>query len=254
METGNRMGIPQDLAVLIEASGYVEALFDCVPNVVFFVKDIEGRYRLVNTTLVTRCGAGTKAELLGRTAPEVFPSPLGDRYFEQDRQVVRYATPIHQKLELHLYPNRLEGWCLTDKIPMLGPDGRVVGVAGISRDLHAPTTDDDGLGDLAQAVEIIRSEYLDSPGVEEIAHRIGLSAYQLNRRLKNVLGITARQLLTKTRMDAASQLLRTTTMTIGDVAQQSGYCDQSAFTRQFRKTTGLTPMQYRRRHHDSEYS
>ncbi len=237
-----------DLAAIVAASDYVEALFDRVPNVVFFVKDLEGRYRVVNTTLVDRCGAGSKTELIGRTASEVFPPPLGDRYLEQDRVVGHTATSINQKLELHLYPNRLEGWCLTDKIPLVDGRGRVVGIAGISRDLLAPTINDDGLDELARAVEIIQSEYLDPPGVEEVAHRIGLSAYQLNRRLKNTLGITARQLLTKTRIDAASQLLRTTSLTVGDVAQQSGYCDQSAFTRQFHRTTGLTPRQYRRRH------
>lgn len=242
------MDTQRDLAMIITSSGYVEELFDLIPDVVFFVKDLEGRYCVVNTTLVQRCGADTKTDLLGRTATEVFPSPLGERYLEQDRIVGHTAAPINQKLELHLYPNRLEGWCLTDKIPLTDDQHRVIGIAGISRDLLAPAIDDDGLEDLAGAVEIIRSEYLDPPGVDEIAHRLGLSAYQLNRRLKNLLGITARQLLTKTRIDAASELLRTTSLAIGDVAQQSGYCDQSAFTRQFRQSAGVTPRQYRRRH------
>jgi len=237
-----------ELATIIAASGYVERLFDHIPDVVFFVKDLDGRYLVVNTTLVDRCAAGTKSELIGRTASEVFPPPLGDRYLEQDRSVVQTGVAIHQKLELHLYPNRYEGWCLTDKIPLPNQRGRAVGVAGISRDLQHPAVDDDDLGHLARAVEIIRREFLEGPGIEEIAHRVGLSPYRLNRRLKRHLGITARQLLTKTRIDAASRLLRTTTLPIGHIAQSSGYCDQSAFTRQFRKSTGLTPRQYRERH------
>jgi len=241
----------RNLAAIIASSDFVEQLFDRIPDVVFFVKDPEGRYRVVNTTLVERCGAGAKTDLIGRTATEVFPSPLGKRYLEQDRVVVRSATAINQKLELHLYPNHLEGWCLTDKIPLGDGDGSVVGVAGISRDLQGPTADDDGFGDLARAMEIIRTEFLEPPGVDEIAGRSGMSAYQLNRRLKDLLGITARQLLTKTRIDVASRLLRTTSLSIGDVAQQSGYFDQSAFTRQFRRTSGLTPRQYRKRHQSS---
>jgi AraC-like DNA-binding protein len=243
------MGKKKDLAAIVDTSGYVEELFDLIPNVVFFVKDIESRYRMVNTTLVERCGLGAKTELLGRTASDVFPSPLGDRYLEQDRSVVRSATPIGQKLELHLYPNRLEGWCLTDKLPLIGGDGRVVGVAGISRDLQTPTPHGEGYERLARAMELIQSDPSNPLTVAEIARRVGFSTYQLNRRLKNLLGITARQLLTKTRIDIASELLRRTSMAIGDVAQQSGYCDQSAFTRQFRRTTGLTPRQYRQRHH-----
>jgi len=244
--------VHRDLAAIIASSGFVEQLFDRIPDVVFFVKDLEGRYRVVNTTLVERCGAGSKADLIGRTATEVFPAPLGERYLEQDRIVVRSAAAITQKLELHLYPNHLEGWCLTDKIPLVNNDDQVCGVAGISRDLQAPGRSADRVDDLGTAMELIKTQHLSPPRVAEIAAHVGLSAYQLNRRFKDLLGITARQLLIKTRVDVASRLLRTTTLPIGDVAQQSGYCDQSAFTRQFRSTTGLTPQQYRRRHRPKE--
>lgn len=243
------MGTHQDLATIIKASDYVESLFDRVPSVVFFVKDLEGRYRIVNKTLVERCGLDAKNELLGRTASEVFPPPLGERYLGQDRSVARSATPIVQKLELHLYPNRLEGWCLTDKIPLIDTKQEVVGIAGISRDLYTPAPHGEGHERLAHAMELIQSDSISPLTVNEIARRVGFSPYQLNRRLKHLLGITARQLLTKTRIDAASALLRTTTLGVGDVAQRSGYCDQSAFTRQFRRTTGLTPRHYRQRHH-----
>lgn len=243
------MKTDKSLHGIITSSGFVERLFDRIPNVVFFVKDLEGRYRVVNTTLVERCGADAKSDLLGRTATEVFPNPLGERYLEQDRIVARTADAITQKLELHLYPNHLEGWCLTDKIPLIGEDGMVCGVTGISRDLQTPSRIGERLDDLGRAMELIKNRHIAPPSVGEVAAEVGLSAYQLNRRFKELLGITARQLLIKTRVDVASRLLRTTALSIGDVAQQSGYCDQSAFTRQFRRTTGLTPRQYRRRHH-----
>lgn len=249
---GSRMNTEKSLHGIITSMGFVEQLFDRIPDVVFFVKDLEGRYLVVNTTLVERCGAGAKTDLISRTATEVFPPPLGERYLEQDRVVVRSATAINQKLELHLYPNHLEGWCLTDKIPLIDGEGLVCGVAGISRDLQTPGRTADRVDDLGAAMELIKAQHLSPPTVAGIAAHVGLSAYQLNRRFKDLLGITARQLLIKTRVDVASRLLRTTAHPIGDVAQQSGYCDQSAFTRQFRSTTGLTPRQYRRRHRPKE--
>ncbi len=242
----------KDLAAIIASTGFVEQLFDRIPDVVFFVKDLEGRYRVVNTTLVERCGVGAKTDLIGRTATEVFPAPLGEKYLEQDRIVVRSSAAIAQKLELHLYPNHLEGWCLTDKIPLVDNAGRVCGVAGISRDLQTPSRHGERLDDLGRAMELIETRHTAPPCVGEIAAEVGLSAYQLNRRFKDLLGITVRQILIKTRVDVASRLLKTTALPIGDVAQQSGYCDQSAFTRQFRSTTGLTPRQYRRRHRPPE--
>jgi AraC-like DNA-binding protein len=232
----------------IDTSGFVEALFDRVPDVVFFIKDCSGRYRVVNQTLVTRCGARSKAELLGRTAKEVFPAPLGERFLEQDHTVCRTGLAITQQLELHLYPTRQEGWCLTDKIPLRGGEGAVIGVAGISRDLQSPGESPEELAELAAVLEHSRTNLGAALRVEELAGIAGLSVYQLNRRLRRVFGITAGQLITKTRIDAASRLLRSGDALIADIAHACGYFDQSAFSRVFRRTAGLTPQQYRARH------
>ncbi|HKI69738.1 MAG TPA: PAS domain-containing protein, partial [Verrucomicrobiae bacterium] len=90
-----------------------EALFDCLPNVVFFMKNARGEYVLVNQTLVTRCGCHEKRELIGRRADEVFPSPLGENYRSQDEQVLQRGMSILNQLELHFFPSGGRGWCLT---------------------------------------------------------------------------------------------------------------------------------------------
>jgi len=238
-----------ELHVLIEMSSFTEALFDRIPDVVFFIKDRAGRYVLVNQTLVTRCGMREKNELLGQTAREVFPSPLGNRFFEQDCRVLASGLPIEQNLELHLYPTRLEGWCLTDKMPLFGTDGHVTGIAGTSRDLQYPGTEADHLTEVAEALDHIRSNFGSELRVEKLADITGLSVYRLNRRLRAIFGITASQLITKRRIDVASEMLRTGTMPIAEVAHACGYFDQSAFSRVFQRTVGLTPRQYRTRHH-----
>lgn len=57
--------------------------------------------------------------------------------------------------------------------------------------------------------------------------------------------ITPGQLLQKVRMDAAVRSLRESGAAIATIAQDCGYSDQSAFTRQFRQTTGFSPLEYR---------
>jgi AraC-like DNA-binding protein len=203
---------------------------------------------MVNQTLVARCGRRSKNELLGRTSREVFPSPLGDRFLEQDQAICASGTPIVQNLELHLYPTRLEGWCLTDKTPLFGSDGSVIGVAGISRDLQSPGGTADGFAELAAAVEHVRAHLGSALRVDELARIAGLSVYQLNRRLRSIFGITAGQLITKVRIDAASAMLRRGPTPIAEIANTCGYFDQSAFSRVFRRTVGLTPRAYRDRH------
>jgi len=199
----------------------------------------------VNQTLVERCGARSKDELIGRTTAEIFPSARGESYLRQDMSVCHSRQPIVGRLELHLYPGGAEGWCLTDKVPITSAEGEILGLAGVSRDLRRPRNADRDLDELAETITWIE-EHLDGPlRVEELATRTKLSEYQLGRRIRSIFGITTSQLITKTRIDAASRLLRESEKPIGDIALTCGYCDQSAFTRQFKRTVGLTPSQYR---------
>ena len=236
------------LPTTLAGCAWAEELFDRIPDIVFFVKDRAGRYVIVNATLVERCGLTDKSELLGRTARDVFPPPLGERYLAQDRTVCASGMPIVARLELHLFANRREGWCLTDKVPVRDETGVVVGLAGLSRDLRLPREGEAGLEAVAAAVAHIQAHLGDELRIEELAARAGLSAYQFNRRVRAVFGISAQQLITKTRIDAASRLLRATHDPIAGIAAGCGYCDQSAFTRVFKAAVGLTPRQYRDRH------
>ena len=79
MPRANAISRERFLAELADAS-WAAPLFESLPDVVFCIKDRESRYRLVNRTLVTRCGLKRKEDLLGRTTVDVFPRPLGDRY------------------------------------------------------------------------------------------------------------------------------------------------------------------------------
>ena len=221
-------------------------LFDRLPDVVFFVKDRKGAYLEANRTLVRRLGLRGKAELLGHTARDVFPAPLGERYLAQDLAVVRSGREIADLLELHLYPDHAEGWCVTCKLPVRGAGGRVVGLAGTSRDVHAPAAGA-AMADLAAALRHVR-EHVDRPlRVAELAALAHLSKYRFARRVRALFGLTPAQLVIKTRIDAAREMLREGSAPIGAIALACGYCDQSALTRQFKAAVGLTPAQYRER-------
>jgi AraC-like DNA-binding protein len=231
--------------VIRAAAVAMTELLDRLPDVVFFAKDAEGRYVAANGTLLRRLGVARSDLVLGRTAVDLFPPPLGRRYLDQDIAVLRIGRPLEDLLELHLYPDHREGWCLTTKLPVRDDAGVVVGLVGTSRDVHAPAHE--SLADLAGAVQRIHSSCREPLKVEELAALARLSEYQLGRRIKALFGITPAQLVIKTRLDAARRLLSESTEPVAAIAFACGYCDQSAFTRQFKATVGLTPLEYRRR-------
>ena len=220
-------------------------LFDLVPDTVFFLKDTQGRYIAANQTLVDRCGCHSKADLLGRTVADLFPSELAASYAEQDRLVLATGEPIVNKLELHLYPNRQPGWCLTTKLPLRDKFGRVAGLAGLSRDVGAPAADGAVSGSLVEAIEFLRKNYVEPISPATLAQRAGLSPSKFTRLVKRLLQLTPGQLILQTRLQAAARLLREADDSVADVAAACGFYDHSAFTRHFKAATGLTPLVYR---------
>lgn len=232
------------LAEMLPFFAQLEPVFDALPEVVFFVKDSETRYVLVNRTLAFRCGCKEKRALLGKTTEEVFPSRFASAYMAQDRSILEGGPSMIDQLELHLYPGRQPGWCLSSKVPLRGADGTIVGVAGISRDLRANEKTHPAYTRLATVVQHIQDNYVQPLNLTQLAKMAGMSVAQLERYFHKVFHLTPRQVLLKTRLDAATALLVSDDK-VTDVAALCGYTDHSAFTRQFKATVGVTPSEYR---------
>lgn len=223
----------------------LEQLFDQMPEITFFIKDASGRYTVVNHSLVERNGLRSKDQLIGRRPCELFPGDLGRLPTDQDASVLRSGRPILDHLELHWQlPNR-PCWCLTTKLPLKDRDGRVTGLIGVSRDVRTPVNTADIPVALSKALNELEKNYAAPLSPSSLARHGGLTLSRFARLVKRVFGITPSQLITKTRLAAASRLLRETGRGIADIALDCGFLDHSAFTRAFRLATGMTPTQFR---------
>lgn len=222
-----------------------EALFDALPDVVYFIKDTTGRYARVNQTLADRCAGGEKSRLIGKRPVEVFPAALASSYARQDDAVIQTGKSVEHQLELHIYPGGRTGWCLTTKHALRDAKGLVAGVTGISRDLNAPSDKAGGFAELAAALKHMQLRYTESLRIEDIATKAGLSVYQFEQRMRRLFQMSPLQLLHKLRLDEATRLLRETDRSLADIAVETGWCDQSAFTRHFSRYTGMAPGKFR---------
>lgn len=163
---------PQPDPVRIDAE-LMQTLCDALADVVFFVKDEAGRYTHANLTLVRRLGLKRREEVIGRDVAEVFPARLAARYAQQDRRVLDGDT-IENQLEVHLYPNRRPGWCLTGKRPLALPDGGH-GLVGLSRDLGAPDGRDPTYERLRRVLEHMQAHYAGPLRIAALARLADLS-------------------------------------------------------------------------------
>lgn len=83
------------------------------------------------------------------------------------------------------------------------------------------------------------------PGIHHIADLTAMSNRTLTRRLSEA-GVTYRDLIKKTQETIAKDMLRNTAQSIGEIAFLTGFSEQSAFNRAFKKWTGLTPSEFRK--------
>ena len=184
------MDIASELNNRLDALAVMEALFDDVEDIVFFVKDRQGRYVLINRTVAARCGFAAKSDVLGKTAAEVYPPPFGLEYLRQDRHVLESGKPIKDKLELQLYAQGVPGWCLTHKTPIFGITGAVVGMTGLSRDLHVPKGRGENFPEMSAVIDHIRTRYDTPLRVEDLANMASISTYKLEQRMKRIFRLT----------------------------------------------------------------
>jgi len=225
------------------AADELESLFDALPDVVFFIKDAAGRYTHANLTLVRRLGLKWRKQVIGHDVAELFPSHMGSSYAAQDCRVLAGGA-IEDQLEVHIFPNREPGWCLTRKHP-LRVHGKVRGLVGISRDLGQPDGRHPTYYRLRRAVDHLQRHYAENVRMAELAELAGVSLAQLERHFRNVFQITPQQALTRLRIEAAMRGLDGEG-SIADVGLACGFADQSAFARQFKATVGITPRAYRK--------
>lgn len=235
-----------DHAVLRALTPELVSLMDELPTTMFCAKDTGGRYVAVNEAFVRRTGETDRRRVLGKVAAELFVAPLAQRYAEQDQWVLATGRPLRGELELIRRPGGSPGWYSSAKLALRTRD-RIVGVLSLSRDLGTQDVHDEALQSLTQVVALVQDRVDCPPSVAELARQAGCSVSVLGRRMHRVFGLSAQQYVLRARLDHAVVLLSTTAVPIADVAQQTGFYDQSSFTRTFASHTGETPLECRKR-------
>jgi AraC family transcriptional regulator len=116
----------------------------------------------------------------------------------------------------------------------------------------APTTFQPTMGGLSpkvllRAIERLRSDSDADVSLAALASDAGLSRFHFCRAFKESTGLSPHAWLRQYRLEQAMQMLRDTDASVVSVAVALGYASQTAFAAAFRKLTGETPSDWRRR-------
>lgn len=223
------------------------AALESIPGVLLFIKDRQGRTMYSSPQWARRHGFLEPWQMLMKTDDDLTPGRLAEGYLADDRKVYETGEPILGRLESCLDDVGLPDWHQTSKFPLRNARGFIVGLLGVSRPCVG--TEREGLSDgrILPALRILHSDLVKFPRPARLAAACGLSPRQLQRRFLSALSISPRQYWMKCRIRSACESLRSGGEKKSVLAARLGFCDQSSFTAQFRRHTGLTPTAYAKR-------
>lgn len=225
----------------------VMGLFDHAPGVFFYAKTPESRFVRVNRANQAIYGVDCEDSLLGKTDRDFHPPALAEAYIAEDRRVMESGKPCVNQTWLVPYINGPSQWFVSSKSPMLDSDGRVVGVAGVMYQIETPREQQDRFGQLSAAIRFVEKNYAQPITIADLAKCCNLSSTHFNRLFRTMLRMSPTEYLLAVRVQEARRMLANSSNHLADIAVDTGFFDQSHFTKRFKKATGLTPSEYRKR-------
>ncbi len=102
---------------------------------------------------------------------------------------------------------------------------------------------------IQSTADYIENHYMENISIEDIAAHLGLNRSYFSKLFKKMTQKSPQEFLIAYRIHKACEYLRSTSMTIGDIASQVGYPNQFHFTRAFKSIMKLPPNEWRKQYH-----
>ncbi len=100
---------------------------------------------------------------------------------------------------------------------------------------------------ISKILECIFESENDEITINKLSEMTGYSRSQFFRLFENIMHTTPGAFILKCRIETAKQLLKNKTLSVTEIGQSCGFFDSAHFIRTFKRFTGLTPGQYRRK-------
>lgn len=256
--TAGGSAAPQELALAVDGNlppkeffaelgdmAWAFDMFDSIPDIYFYVKDRNSRWIMCNEAAVRHLGFNYKDRGYGLTEHDFFPQAIADAIHADDRKVILYGEKIIAKTEIILDEFGLLTWVSTNKLPLFGKRGEIIGLMGATRVLRRYDDLPEAYQPFRRAIEYIQSNIDRSISIQMLSRESNLSISQFRKRFHLLFGIAPNEFILRTRLQRAARLLVNTDRALSRIALDCGFCDQSYFTKRFRDFFGVTPRRYR---------
>ncbi|MFV0381171.1 MAG: helix-turn-helix domain-containing protein [Breznakia sp.] len=178
-----------------------------------------------------------------------YDGPLAKKYYDVLHAQFRHIINMNNSDSIHFCLQKILGVFQSDK-PI--EDAQlskyiVLILTDLIMNKHATHTNKavNGLA-IRNSVSYINENFHTSISLKKLAKRASLSPYHYTRCFAHEIGTTPHQYLIDTRIKAAKFMLKTTSLTIKEIAYASGFQSETSFCNTFKKKEKITPTHYRR--------
>ena len=133
----------------------MNTLLEHSPDLIYF-KDSDSRFVRVSDELAKHLGFESSEELISKSDSDIFSVEESGEYLADEQRIMATGQPLIGKDERQLSADGKTVWLSTTKAPLLTPEGEIVGIFGISRDI----TDTKVAQEAAEAANTAKSDFL----------------------------------------------------------------------------------------------
>jgi PAS domain S-box-containing protein len=183
-------------AALAQERNLLRTVIDNLPDRIF-LKDAEGHYLLDNASHLRSLGLESPDGIAGKTVFDLFSREQAEQFHAADMAILASGEPLLNHEERLTGPDGVERWMLTTKVPLRDPEGKIVGLVCLSRDITARRTAQEALRE---------SEERNRTLLEQLPQRIFFKDREgafiaVNPAFASDLGVRPEELIGKTDFD-----------------------------------------------------
>ncbi len=142
---------------LAEERRMIDLVLDRVPINVYF-KDKESRFMRANLSTAQRVGAGTVANLVGKTDHDFFEKEHADLSRARELEIMETGIGQEEKLEHEIWEDGHDSWSLVTKKVWRGLDGELLGTFGLTHDVTELIETERSLEQIAEKLKVVNQE------------------------------------------------------------------------------------------------